>query len=87
MTAIAAPTAALPAAPTPAVSAKTSDNGFDALLANAGKSDDAPAPRAPSRPEPKSDARDDARNDARDARDTKAADKPARTDSKSRRQG
>ena len=78
MTAIAAPTAALPATPAPAVSVKASGDGFDALLAIAGKTDEAPAPRAPAHTESKSDARDD----RSDNRDTKAADKPAKTDSK-----
>ncbi len=76
MTAIAAPTAALPAAPTPAAGAKSANDGFDALMAIAGRKDDTPAPRAPARAESKSDARDD------DARSSKPADRPVKADSK-----
>lgn len=73
MTAIAAPTAALPAAPTPAGGGKAPADGFDALLAIAGRSDSAPV--SP-RPTP---ARADAKADDRgDDRDTKAVDKPTR---------
>ena len=77
MTAIAAPTAALPAAPTPVASGKASADGFDVLLAIAGRSDDAPSPRpAPRRAEAKSDDRDA-------DRDANAADRPARTEVRS----
>ena len=73
MTAIAAPTAAVPATPTPAGGAKATADGFDALLAIAGRSDSAPAaPRsAAARSESNAGDRDD-------DRDTKAADKPTK---------
>ena len=76
MTAIAAPTAALPAAPTPAGGVKASADGFDALLAIAGRSDDAPSPRPTTK-------RAEAKSENRDAdRDVSTADKPARADAK-----
>ncbi|MDR7231009.1 hypothetical protein J2X45_002104 [Caulobacter sp. BE264] len=72
MTAIAAPTAALPAAPTPAAGGKASADGFDALLAIAGRSDDTPSPRPTAK-------RAESKNEDRDV---KAADRPARSDAK-----